>query len=511
MFNSSTNFVENLLATFAIDCQLELTTCVRHLVNDSRKVKVHDIFCAVQGTVKNGSIYIQQAIDNGCDLILAECQTKTEHGRLINVKGKTNTCLQLSFYQLNANLFELSQGFYCRPNTALTMIGITGTNGKTTTSQLIAELLNACQSPCAVIGTNGAGNISNLIPLDNTTPAATYVHQLLHDFTTENYDAVAMEVSSHALAQHRVKSKLFDIAIFTNLSRDHLDYHQTMAKYGQAKYQLFSHNEQQIAILNGDDKQAQEWLAHWPKKQKVLVYGKSTTINQYQQFVQASAINYHTNGVSFTLVTDNGQVIINSPLLGEFNIDNLLAAIAVLIVQGINLNKIANIISFLSPIAGRMERFSADKLATAIVDYAHTPDALKNALLACRHHCQGNLWVVFGCGGDRDKGKRAQMGRIAEKYSDHVIITDDNPRSESPIAISNDILSGCQHPEKVTVLLTRQQAVINTLSNALADDLVLLAGKGHEDYIIDGIDRIPYNEREVVRSHYASFKNEITI
>jgi UDP-N-acetylmuramoyl-L-alanyl-D-glutamate--2,6-diaminopimelate ligase len=284
-----------------------------------------------------------------------------------------------------------------------------------------------------------------------------------------------------------------------------------MAKYGQAKYQLFSHNEQQIAVLNGDDKQAQEWLAHWPKKQKVLVYGKSTTINQYQQFVQARAINYHSNGVSFTLVTDKGQVIINSPLLGEFNIDNLLAAIAVLIVQGIHLNKIAKMISLLSPIAGRMERFSADKLATAIVDYAHTPDALKNALLACRHHCQGNLWVVFGCGGDRDKGKRAQMGRIAEKYSDHVIITDDNPRSESPIAISNDILSGCQHPEKVTVLLTRQQAVINTLSNALADDLVLLAGKGHEDYIIDGIDRIPYNEREVVRSHYASFKNEITI
>ena len=511
MFSSSTNFVEKLLATFDIDCQLELTSCERQLVNNSRVVKAHDIFCAVQGTVNNGSLYIQQAIDNGCDLIIAECQTIAEHGQLIKVKGKTNTRLQLSFYQLNAKLFELSQGFYCRPNTALTMIGITGTNGKTTTSQLIAELLNACQYSCAVIGTNGAGSIANLMPLDNTTPAATHLHQLLHDFTTEKYDAVAMEVSSHALVQNRVKAELFDIAIFTNLTRDHLDYHQTMAKYGQAKYQLFSHDGEQIAVLNGDDKQAQEWLAVWPENQQVLVYGKTTNINQYQQFLQATAITYHSNGVSFTLITDKGQASINSPLLGEFNIDNLLAAIAVLIIRGIQLDKIASIIAFLPAIAGRMECFNADNIATAIVDYAHTPDALKNALLACRHHCQGKLWVVFGCGGDRDQGKRAQMGRIAEQYSDHVIITNDNPRSESPIAISNDILSGCEQPEKVTVLLTRQQAVINTLTKALANDLVLLAGKGHEDYIIDGSNRIPYNERQLVRSHYAPFNNEVKI
>ena len=202
-------------------------------------------------------------------------------------------------------------------------------------------------------------------------------------------------------------------------------------------------------------------------------------------------------------------MFINSPLLGEFNVENLLAAIAVLLAKKVDLNSIASRVNKVSSIDGRMERFTDENNATTIVDYAHTPDALRNALLACRPHCQGKLWLVFGCGGDRDQGKRAKMGAIAEQYSDHVIVTNDNPRSEDPIKISDDILSGCKYPEQVTVILPRQQAVIDTLNKAKANDLVLLAGKGHEDFIIHGNERVAYNERELVKSHYENLKNEV--
>ncbi len=508
MFSSSSMFIEQLLAEFDIHCQLELNDCVRHLVNDSRNVGQHDIFCAVQGTVKNGGLYIQQAIDNGCDLVLVECLQANEHGQLTTIEGTNRQSLQVAFYQLNAKLFALAQAFYRRPERDLTVIGVTGTNGKTTTSQLIAQLLNDRQHKCAVIGTNGAGQINDLTPLTNTTPGATELYQLLADFNGQAVTAVAMEVSSHALAQNRVKAELFDIAIFTNLSRDHLDYHQTMTKYAQAKYQLFTGDDQQIAIVNGDDQQAKQWLAEWPTQQTVLVYGRTAGIQQYQRFAQARAISYHHHGVTFTLVTEQGQVDIDSPLLGDFNIDNLLAAIAVLLCKKMDLKQIANRVKLLVPIAGRMERYTGEGRATAIVDYAHTPDALQKALIACRQHCRGSLWLVFGCGGDRDRGKRPKMGAIAEQYSDQVIVTNDNPRAEDPTAISNDILSGCKSPERVKVILNRQQAVIDTLNKARANDLVLLAGKGHEDHIIHGNKRLAYSERKLVKSQYAHFENE---
>ena len=483
------------------------------LHNDSRAIVEGDIFCAIIGHDQDGRQYIEQAINQGAKLVLAECESSTEHGDVIIASSEKNVAM-VKFYQLNQHLFTLSKSYYQAPQDNMTIVGITGTNGKTTTSQLLAQMLNVYHKPCAVIGTNGAGNIDNLHPIENTTPGACELHQLFNRFNDEQFCYVAMEVSSHALSQKRVQADLFDIALFTNLSRDHLDYHGSMASYGEAKKQIFSADSNQIAVMNFDDKQAKQWLENWPEQQTLWLYGRENNINSYQYFVTAKNINRHSHGVSFILASHLGDVEITSPLLGDFNIDNLLAAISVLLIQGIPLSELPHLVTQVSAIAGRMEATSAKNLATAVVDYAHTAEALEKALQACRQHCSGELYVVFGCGGDRDKGKRALMAQAAEKQADYLVVTNDNPRSEDAQLIANDIVAGFTNPdaEQITIILEREQAVLKTLNKAQAGDIVLLAGKGHEDYVIVakhdddgaiiGTQKLAYNERLVVRNFY---------
>ncbi len=507
----------NLIASTNVDITgyvnklINAQASVHKLVNNSRDLNHGDIFCAVIGSAQDGREYIDQAIASGALLVLAQCQNKQQHGNVLwrtpivkkaDKKKLTQKIAIIEFYQLNHCLFALANAYYQQPQSKMVMIGITGTNGKTTTSQLIAKLLEQHGKSSAVIGTNGAGKLAQLTPLKNTTPGATQLSQLLAGFVTEGISHVAMEVSSHALEQRRVTNDLFNVALFTNLSRDHLDFHQTMANYAQAKRKLFTDDASQVAIVNGDDAISQQWLKNWPTEQRTIVYGRSKYINQYKEFVQADQIKHHRNGVNFILRSHLGDININSPLMADFNVDNLLAAIAVLFTEQIALTDIAKSIATVTPIIGRMETITKDEQVTAVVDYAHTPDALENALLACRQHCQGELWVVFGCGGDRDKGKRALMGIIAERLADHVVLTNDNPRSESPDMIVNDILSRCQHLESITIILDRQQAVLSTLSDAKTNDIVLFAGKGHEDNILIGDKKISYNERDVVHSFF---------
>jgi UDP-N-acetylmuramoyl-L-alanyl-D-glutamate--2,6-diaminopimelate ligase len=504
MFSSNAQFIERVLSEFKLSVKLTLNEQVRHLVNDTRDVKPGDIFCAVNGTQQKGRDYIADALAKNCHLVLVECDFSKEHGQVTNQENSQGIQITIiEFYQLNYHLFNLAKTFYNAPQSKLAMIGITGTNGKTSTSQMIAQLLDSCGKNCSVIGTNGAGKIAALTPINNTTPGASQLHKVLQQFEEDKQSHVAMEVSSHALEQGRVNAQLFDIAIFTNLSRDHLDYHQTMETYAQAKYQLFTQSEDQVAIVNGDDLQAQQWLNTWSDQQELLVYGRRHSITQFQAFAQASEIKHLSQGVEFKLNTHLGDINITSQLIGDFNIDNLLAAISVLLVEKITLADIAMAVKSLTSVIGRMESFVSSNMPLAIVDYAHTPDALENALLACRQHCKGALWVVFGCGGDRDKGKRPLMGQIAESNSDNVIVTNDNPRTEDAEQIAQDILEGCENPEKITVLLERQKAVVSALKKAKKEDVVLLAGKGHEDYIIMGDQHIPYNERALVRSFYA--------
>jgi len=475
---------------------------VGELTNDTRQLNSGDVFCAIIGHVVDGREYITTAINKEASLVLAECLDENEHG---NTVYQQNVAV-VSFYQLNQQLFTLASAYYQHPQENLTMIGITGTNGKTSTSQLLGQLLTSAQKPCAIIGTNGAGMVDNLKTIENTTPSATDLVQLFNQFNQQKVTHLAMEVSSHALEQGRVNGNVFDIAIFTNLSREHLDYHGSMARYAQSKKQLFVDNNKQVAVLNGDDGQVQNWLVTWPRNNNNLwLYGHSDVVKNSHQFVSCDHIKHHSEGVSFTLNTHLGNIDIQSPLLGDFNIDNLLAAISVLLIEGISLETIAQKIKGIKAISGRMEAFSSKVSATvttAVVDYAHTPDALEKAMQACRQHCHGNLYVVFGCGGDRDKGKRLLMAQAAEKYADYLIITNDNPRTEAPMSIINDILAGLTSNATYEVIVDREQAVIATLNKANHDDVVLLAGKGHEDYIILGKDKIDYNERQVVMNFF---------
>jgi UDP-N-acetylmuramoyl-L-alanyl-D-glutamate--2,6-diaminopimelate ligase len=511
-FSLSPAKLVNVFSAFNLPTDLAyLPNAFGDLVNDTRKLKDGDVFCAVIGHQQNGNDYISQAIESGSSLIIAECERADQHGEvhyLAKESSKEQSIPQIYFYQLNKQLYSFAKSYYQNPQNNMTIIGITGTNGKTSTSQIIAKLFDHCQQKTAVIGTNGAGQVDALQPLENTTPAATQLHQLLAEFTAEHIENVAMEISSHALEQGRVNAELLDIAVFTNLSRDHLDYHKTMANYAEAKYQIFSQDDKQVAIVNGEDPQVQTWLNNWPNEQSVIVYGLTKSITQYSAFVRASDIKHHSQGVEFILDTHLGKQAISSPLIGDFNIDNLLAAISVLLVQKISLTYIAEAVKSLTPTLGRMEIFSAENRATAIVDYAHTPDALTNALAACRQHCQGELWVVFGCGGDRDKGKRPLMAKAAELGADHLIITTDNPRTEQAEDIVDDMLIGCINPDKVTVVLDRELAVLTGLTKAKANDIILFAGKGHEDYIIVGDEKVNYNERKFVKSIYKLYKSQ---
>ena len=275
--------------------------------------------------------------------------------------------------------------------------------------------------------------------------------------------------------------------------------------------------------MNFDDEQAQKWLESWPEQQTLWLYSREKKITTHKQFVMAKAIKHHGHGVSFTLTSHLGNIDINSPLLGDFNIDNLLAAICVLLIQGIPLSELPNLVTQVNAIAGRMEATSAKNLATAVVDYAHTPDALEKALKACRQHCSGELYVVFGCGGDRDKGKRALMAQAAEQYADYLVVTNDNPRSEDAQLIANDIVAGFSNPdaEQITIILDREQAVLKTLNKAKLGDIVLLAGKGHEDYVIVakydeqgvviGTQKLAYSERLVVQDFYQKYADLATL
>ena len=530
----SVQFIKKVLSDFSITCpdNINLTDAQGDMTNDSRRLANEngrqDIFCAVIGHAQDGRQYIDNAIINGAALVLSECENEAEHGdiRYVDIDSTATNNEQIaviSFYQLNKNLFALASAYYQFPEKTMTMIGITGTNGKTSTSQLLGQILTSCHKPCAIIGTNGAGMVGELQELGNTTPSATDLVQLFSIFSqkTANKEQVthlAMEVSSHALEQGRVTGNIFDIAIFTNLSRDHLDYHGTMANYAASKRQLFTNSATQVAILNGDDVQGRFWLENWPKEdsfsqQKLWLYGRSDRVRQHGQFVSCDHIKHHGHGVDFTLNTHLGDIDICSPLLGDFNIDNLLAVIAVLLIEGIDLTTIAEKVSRVKAIAGRMEAFSAktsgvNNAPTAVVDYAHTPDALEKALIACRQHCQGTLFVVFGCGGDRDKGKRPLMAQAAQKYADRLVVTNDNPRTETPMSIIEDILAGLNKNCQASVIVNRKQAVLATLAKAQANDVVLLAGKGHEDYLILGQEKVAYNERQVVKEFFDDLKTQ---
>lgn len=469
---------------------------------DSRKVTSGDAFIAVPGYETDGRDYIPAAMSAGASVVLAEMDEWT-HGELEGVPF-------IGVPQLKQQVSAIAGAFYQHPSRRLRVIGVTGTNGKTTVSNLAAQMWQQLKPEAAVLGTIGSGLLKQLLPEQNTTPDAVTVQQRLAGFLAEGAQVVAMEVSSHALVQGRVEALNFDTVIATNISRDHLDYHGSMAAYQAAKQRLFAEFPARVPILNADDPA----VAAWQQPDTLWFSLNAQRIGEPRTLV-ASNIQYEHDGTRFTLVWSGHtagalaieEIDVKTSLLGDFNVANVLAASLTVLGAGYALADVAGLIPSLQAVPGRMETFVAQQQPLAIVDYAHTPDALEQVLVAARRHCTGKLWCVFGCGGDRDRGKRPQMGAVAARLADVVVVTDDNPRTEDPAQIIADIVSGMGNENQSDAHGTvkhfahpgRADAVQWTLTQAQVGDVVVCAGKGHENYQIIGRKTHAYDERQWVQ------------
>lgn len=435
---------------------------------DSRKVGAGSLFLALPGEVHDGRQFIEQAVANGCAAVLAEPP----------VSGFVDTVPVplIEIPELRDEVGFLAARFFRRPSKDLHMIGVTGTNGKTTTSRLVAQLCRSVGASCGVIGTLGASLSNDVAEAANTTPDAVSLQRQLAQWRAQDVTMVSMEVSSHALVQGRVNGIEFATAVFTNLSHDHLDYHGSMAAYGRAKLRLFANETLRHAVINVDDAFAPLVAAAVPEAVEILTY--SATGGDAD--VRIENVEFEMDGVRATLQTPWGSSAFSAPLIGQFNLANLAAAVSAAALAGEDFSDLMAAVETLQPVAGRMQHIENSRGLQVLVDYAHTPEALAQALESLRPHVEGALVSVFGCGGDRDREKRQLMGRIACGLSDRVIVTSDNPRSEDPGQIIADIESGCSGDYSVQP--DRAKAIAQALSQAEPGDCIVIAGKGHEEY-----------------------------
>ena len=463
---------------------------VSGLVLDSRDVQPGDAFVAIAGFGAHGLLFTEQARGAGASAILFEPPAPADipaPGDAIAVPG------------LRARMGAMADQFHGRPSHAMTMVGVTGTSGKTSTVQLLAQALTLLGTRSGTIGTLGAGLHGEAVATGFTTPLVLQMHALLAQLRDAGADAVAMEVSSHALDQGRVDAVHYDVAVFTNLTRDHLDYHGDMASYGAAKARLFSRPGLRASVVNIDDPFGRELLAALPDG----VRGIGTSSQGAQADVRADNVALDADGLAFELVLGDERRSIASLLLGRFNVDNLVAVAAALHALGEDADAIATVLPQLQPIPGRMNRLGGGALPLVVVDYSHKPDALQQALASLRGHLHGRLTCVFGCGGERDRGKRPQMAAIAEAAAESVIVTDDNPRGEDGDAIVADIMAGFADAAKVVVERDRRKAIERAIGTAGPGDIVLVAGKGHETYQeVAGV-KHPFDDSAVARAALA--------
>jgi UDP-N-acetylmuramoyl-L-alanyl-D-glutamate--2,6-diaminopimelate ligase len=484
---------------------------------DSRQVQPGDLFVAIKGTEVDGTAYIPQAIDRGAVAVLVEKDPQV--ARLIDGLIDDGAAIPvLAVENLGEYVSDIAAVFYGQPSANIHLTGITGTNGKTTCSRLLAELMEVLsdsgskQGSAAFVGTLGYGMVrdtgyqalhdaadkandqpSAITETGLTTPDAVAMQRILAELVSKGATDIAVEVSSHSLVQRRVAGLQFDTAIFTNLSRDHLDYHGDINAYAAAKSRLFAMRGLRNAVINIDDSVGRLILANLSPEIRGLSYSLENT----EADIHCSTIGLSPEGLRASVVTPWGRGEISSPILGKFNLANLLAVIGAAGANGVDLADILRVIPVLRAVPGRMELVGASTEPAVVVDYAHTPDALEKALQALRVHCQGNLWVVFGCGGDRDRGKRAEMGEIAQRCADKVVVTSDNPRTESPDKIIEHILQGTSR--EVIVESDRRAAIRLAIGSADKNDVVLIAGKGHEDYQILGAQRLPFSDQSEAR------------
>ncbi|MGI8894268.1 MAG: UDP-N-acetylmuramoyl-L-alanyl-D-glutamate--2,6-diaminopimelate ligase [Casimicrobiaceae bacterium] len=482
----------NALANAPLDVPVllaKLGAYPRRITSDSRRVEPGVAFAAYRGTQADGRAYVADAIARGAAAVLwdADGFNWNEGWQVKNA----------SVLGLQARLGAIADFIYGSPSQRLWIVGVTGTNGKTSCAHWIAQALDTCGRRAAVLGTLGNGLVGHLGPAAYTTPDAAVLHELLAQFNAAGASAAVIEVSSHGLAQGRLNGAKFDVALFTNLSRDHLDYHGTMAAYGQAKAKLFTWPGLRTAVINADDSFGQSLIdAARSRRQHVVSYGFANA------GVAASGLALSEGGVSFAVATPWGNGRLEAPVAGAFNASNLLGALAVLLASDVPFDAALAALAQVQAPAGRMQRFGGDGKPLVVVDYAHTPDALEQALRALRPAVAAGreLVCVFGCGGDRDPGKRAEMGNVAAKLANRVVVTSDNPRFEDPGAIANAIAHAVreQGNRRWVIELDRRQAIAQAIADAAPGDVVLVAGKGHETYQECAGVRLPFSDaREV--------------
>jgi len=466
------------------------------LAYDSRQVKPGDLFVAICGHQSDGHGFIEKAIEKGAVAVAAE--TLTGSGDKIPTVLVPDTRKALS---------KLALAFYANPFKKVTLVGITGTNGKTTTSYLLESIVKSAGGKPGVLGTVNYRYSGKTLRASVTTPESLDLIRLSREMIDHGVTHIIMEVSSHALDQGRTQDCPFHVAVFTNLSRDHLDYHKTMEEYFAAKSRLFTglqanpSGRTPAAVINLDDPRGKDLVA--VTRARVLTYGLGK-----EGQVSADAVQKDRKGLKFRLRTPVGEAMVRSPLIGDFNVYNILASAAASLALDLPLDRVVQGIETLKSIPGRLERVENKKGLTLVVDYSHTPDALLKAMTSLKPYVKDRLITVFGCGGDRDRGKRYDMGRLAGEHSDVAFITSDNPRSEDPLSIVKEIEKGMldsglskggqnAHPGRGYYLeVDRRQAIRKAVSMAGKADVVLIAGKGHEDYQIIGSERRPFSDQE---------------
>ena len=478
-----------------LDRLAQLGVPLADLTADSRAVKRGSIFVAYPGTVADGRHYIADAVARGAAAVIWEREgfRWDERWEIPN----------LAVADLRNRISEIAGHVYGNPSESLWMAGVTGTNGKTSVSQWIAAALDGLGRRAAVVGTLGNGLVGERVEAKNTTPDPIVLQRLLSEYLRRGARCVAMEVSSHGLHQGRVAGVKYDAAVFTNLTRDHLDYHGTMEAYAEAKFALFSARGLGHAIVNVDDAWGRQLVERLQGRPLNLVsYG----VESPAAALRAANVTLSGSGVAFDVRSPWGRGRVEASVLGAFNVSNLVAVLGTLLAAGIDFDRALAAVGALQPVPGRLERVGGGERPLVVVDYAHTPDALEKALAALRPAVAAGrrLVCVFGCGGDRDRGKRPLMAQAAVRFADHVVVTSDNPRTEDPHAIIDDIMAGVRGGAAEAVE-DRQVAIFSAVHQARPGDVVLLAGKGHETYQeIHGV-RHPFSDREVAAAALAEW------
>ena len=452
---------------------------------DTREIRPGDVFLALRGASDHGYWHAARAIEAGAAAILAEAPLPTD-------ATLTNAVPVLVTNELRPRVAGIAERVYRAPSAALDIVGVTGTNGKTSTVQFIAQGAELLGRRAATQGTLGAGPVGRLVPGQRTTPDICATQRFLADMRSGGVDTVAMEVSSHALMQGRVERVQFDVAVYTQLSRDHLDYHGDMESYFQAKARLFAWPTLMSAVINLDC----PWGRRLVTMTRAPVIGYSAAGEPGAQ-IAAEDLVLEADGMRFTLRCDGVRLPVRTQLIGRFNVDNLLAACGALQALGATPAQLAQIVPQLQPVPGRMNRLGGGALPLVVVDYAHTPDAIAKALATLREHAPRQLTIVFGCGGERDRGKRPQMAAAAEAGADRVLLTDDNPRGEDGDRIVADARAGFRRPGLVLVERDRRRAIERAINEAMRGDIVLIAGKGHEPYQEVAGRVLPFDDRQV--------------